>query len=118
MRVKTVNRWRTGLSLGKNAICVATRAGWRQRGDDDMKSTLVHEAGHKVGMVPSGAARELPQQSTYYQLNGGHCNHSTNRCVMYGQIYQGRPNTFCSVCEKSVRRLDLDAASLPGFQPL
>ena len=115
--LKLVDYFRTGLSLAKNMICVATRATWTQRADDEMKSTLVHEAGHKVGMVPGGGGGGLAKQSTYYQKNGGHCNFSTNLCVMYGEIHPGRSNRFCSVCEKSVRRLDLDANTLPGFDP-
>lgn len=115
--LKLVDYFRTGLSLAKNMICVATRASWTQRADNDMKSTLVHEAGHKVGMVPGGSTGGLAKQSTYYQKNGGHCNFSTNVCVMYGEIHSGRSNRFCSVCEKSVRKLDLDANTLSGFDP-
>ncbi|MBI3776153.1 MAG: hypothetical protein HY273_11485 [Gammaproteobacteria bacterium] len=116
--LKLVNRFRTGLSLGKNVICVATRAVWKQRADSDMKSTLVHEAGHKIGMVPGGGVNSLDQQSTYYQAMGGHCNHAVNTCVMYGQIHAGRDNRFCPKCQESVRKLDLDASKLPGFTPL
>ena len=116
--LKLVNRFRTGLSLGKNAICVATRADWKQRDNDEMKSTLVHEAGHKIGMVPAGEPRELAKQSTYYENRGGHCNHNVDKCVMYGMIHDHRDNRFCSVCNKSVRRLDLDASKLAGFKTL
>lgn len=117
LNLKLVDYFRTGLSLSKNLICVATRATWAQRDDDEMKSTLVHEAGHKMGMVPGGGGKGLAKQSTYYQKNGGHCNFSVNTCVMFGSIHAGRSNRFCSVCEKSVRRLDLDASVLPGFVP-
>ncbi|MBE9564446.1 MAG: hypothetical protein IMF17_04305 [Proteobacteria bacterium] len=116
--LKLVNRFRTGLSFGKNVICVATIAWWEQRDDDAMKSTLVHEAGHKIGMVPDGNGKSPKKQTTYYYKKGGHCNHGTNKCVMYGSIHGGRKNRFCTVCSKSVRKLDLDASQLPGFRPL
>lgn len=118
LKVKVVDRFRTGLSFGKNVICVATRAGWQQRANDDMKSTLVHEAGHKIGMVPDGSAGGLSKQGTYYQRNGGHCNYLTDKCVMYGMIHPGRDNRFCPKCQVSVRKLDLDGSKLPGFVPL
>lgn len=118
VKVKVVDRFRTGLSLGSNFICVATRATWAQRDSEQMKSTLVHEAGHKVDMVPAGGGPGgLKRQSTYYELRGGHCNHATDKCVMYGVIHGGRSNEFCDVCKVSVRRLNLDARKLPGFQP-
>ncbi|MBN1204197.1 MAG: hypothetical protein JXB05_04655 [Myxococcaceae bacterium] len=110
VKLKTVDRFRTGLSLGSNFICVATRAYWKARDDNEMKSTLVHEAGHKLGMVPG-------TQSTYYSNRGGHCNHNTNKCVMYGIIHSTRDNVFCTVCSESVRGLNLDARTLPGFTP-
>ena len=120
MRLKLVDSWCTGLSYtGSNLICVATRVEWKQRVDAEMKSTLVHEMGHKLGMVADGAT--LARQSTYYFKSGGHCNHGTNQCVMYGYIYSGRPDRFCSVCEKSVRRLDCNGSlyrKLSGFTPL
>jgi predicted secreted protein len=110
LKLKIVDRFRTGLSLGSNFICVATRASWKDRDDNAMKSTLVHEAGHKLGMVPS-------TQSTYYSNRGGHCNHNTNKCVMYGVIHSTRDNVFCATCSESVRGLNLDARTLPGFAP-
>jgi len=118
LELKLVNRFRTGLSLGKNAICVATRAQWTQRDDGQMKSTLVHEAGHKIGMVPDGDDGGLDKQTTFYYKRGGHCNHGKDTCVMYGTIHAKRSNRFCSDCEDSVRRLDLDASKLSGFEPL
>lgn len=117
VHVKEVEYFRTGLSFPKNIICVATRAEWTQRSDDEMKSTLVHEAGHKIGMVPDGLKGGLERQTTFYEKNGGHCNHSTNKCVMYGAIHSGRDNRFCPICQASVRKLDLDASKLPGFVP-
>ncbi|MEX2208180.1 MAG: hypothetical protein WEF50_18300 [Myxococcota bacterium] len=125
LELKMVNRFRTGLSLANNAVCVASRATWQNRPESQMKSTLVHELGHKVGMVPgrrdehgSATNAQLAQQSTYYPLMGGHCNHGTNICVMFGSIHAGRQDVFCAICSPNVRRLDMDASSAPGFAPI
>ena len=99
-------------------ICVATISKWEQRKDDSMKSTLVHEAGHKIGMTSDGTGKSPNKQTTYYYKKGGHCNHNTYKCVMYGAIHSGRSNEFCTICNDSVRKLDLDASQLPGFKPL
>ncbi len=117
LNIKTVLLFRTGVSLGdNNAICVATRSFWRQRADDKMKATLVHEAGHKVGMVPGGATGGLDRQGSYYRRNGGHCNHAGNTCVMYGIISNDRDIHFCPVCSRSVRKLDLDTWGRAAFR--
>ena len=117
--VKTVLTFRTGISLGdNNAICVATRSWWAQRDNDKMKATLVHEAGHKIGMVPGGAVGGLDRQRSYYSRNGGHCNHGHNTCVMYGIITDERDNRFCALCSRSVRKLDLDTWGRPEFRPV
>lgn len=116
--VKVVDRFRTGLSYNNNLICIATRSEWEQRIDDDMKQTLVHEAGHKIGMVSNGKGKSPKKQTTHYYMRGNHCNFNTNTCVMYQSIHPSVSNRFCSVCNKSVAKLDLDASQLPGFTPL
>ncbi|WP_163997743.1 hypothetical protein [Pyxidicoccus caerfyrddinensis] len=92
-----------------NLICVATRTHWKDRASDEIRSTLVHEAGHKVGMVPAG-------QTTYYVKNGRHCNHHGNKCVMFDAYHKGRSNRFCEVCTRSLRGLDLGGEN-PGLKP-
>jgi len=125
LQLKMVNRFRTGLSLANSAVCVASRALWQNRPESQMKSTLVHEFGHKVGMVPgrqdengNPTDAQLAQQGTYYARMGGHCNHGTDVCVMYGSIHAGRQDVFCATCSPNVRRLDMDASSAPGFAPI
>lgn len=116
--VKIVDRFRTGLSFNKNLICIATRVFWEQRIDGDMKQTLVHEAGHKIGMVANGKGKLPKKQTTHYYMRGDHCNSNINTCVMYESIHPNVNNRFCSVCNKSIAKLDLDASQLPGFTPL
>jgi type VI secretion system secreted protein VgrG len=92
-----------------NLVCVATRSNWKARPSAELKTTLVHEAGHKVGMVPEG-------QSTYYFLDGRHCDRDKKKCIMYGEFHPARSDRFCEVCSPSLRGLNLGSEN-PGFQP-
>ncbi len=75
---------------------------------DDFQNTITHELGHgfkqvlRAGQQPTGAPA-LPTQYISYDSDGvstgSHCNHATNKCVMYqsGPI-TGSLNRFCDDC--------------------
>ncbi|MGD8377133.1 MAG: hypothetical protein PVF68_13440, partial [Acidobacteriota bacterium] len=124
-----------GLSLAnENLVTIASRddAGNRVRARTQL-NILVHEIGHKIGMVPGRQGdRDLDTQSTYYDgrgHSGGHCRHPSPllatysgvnpspppSCTMFGDI---RTNTdaFCPNCLPSVRKLDVDPARKVGIR--
>ncbi|HFE37428.1 MAG TPA: hypothetical protein ENK06_03275 [Gammaproteobacteria bacterium] len=85
----------------KNIIVIATR-GWYDTAfaDDKKKAILIHEAGHKIGQVPNGSA-ELKKQSTHDDAHTKHCNDTA--CTMW-YTTKYKKATYCSVCDKSVRK--------------
>jgi type VI secretion system secreted protein VgrG len=118
LKVHTINRMRGGLSFpGGNLICVCTRAWWANKTEAAQNQTMVHEMGHKVGMVPDGSS--LDRTSTQYTGKGhvgSHCHAglpvrssysgaSGSRCVMFGAT--NGITAFCADCAKAVRRVDL-----------
>lgn len=88
-----------------------------------MAAIMVHEVGHKIGMVPGPQGdHDLDQQASYYDAHGhhgGHCHHgaplvdyatvvpaTAPTCTMFGDT---RTHTlrFCPDCLPSVRKLDV-----------
>jgi hypothetical protein len=100
----------------QNIIVIATR-GWYDTAYSDTKkrAILIHESGHKIGMVPDGTGG-LKEQSTYDKVHdpskNSHCN--DNSCTMWWTTTFEK-DTFCGVCDKSVRKVDLYAPGLKGF---
>ena len=104
LTVNWVDRMRGGLAFGAdNAILICTRAWWKTKSTASQNQTLVHEAGHQVGMVSKGAGKQPDEVKTRYDSAkghvGDHCHHgipagqarydsSADRalsdCVMYG----------------------------------
>ena len=117
--VKVIDRWRGGLSFSDcNLVVCATRAFVPRQslGASLLEAIILHEVGHKIGMVPDGngaLARQSNCDDTTFV--GPHC--ADSGCVMYGQADASR-NAFCSICEKSVRKLDETGANLIGFNTL
>lgn len=92
---------------------------------NEVMGVLVHEIGHKIGMVagPQGS-RALDEQATYYDGRGhagGHCHHGVARplpanlsttggiapdCTMFGDTRAATSN-FCADCRTSLRKMDL-----------
>ena len=125
-KVNAVNRMRAGLALGdNNTIVICTKAWWRPTSNDEMFDVMIHELGHKVGMVPIGVAKGLDKTATAYTgqgHRGPHCqngytyNASSNprwsddptgvKCVMYGST--NGEGEFCTVCGKALRKVDCD----------
>jgi len=123
--VNWVDRMRAGMEFpGGNLICVCTRAWWQNENTKSQNQTMIHEMGHKVGMVASGAGKLPEKVATYYDdlkgHKGPHCyfgnpdyqarydsatDRNRSRCVMYGET--NGISSFCSNCKKALRKLDI-----------
>jgi len=118
-----VNRMRAGLALGDNVIVICTRAWWRDTPSSKMLDVMVHELGHKIGMVSDGTGKKPDATSKQYTGQGhvgSHCsngysydagtstwsNGAGDKCVMYGSTNGVR--AFCGECEAPVRKADCD----------
>jgi hypothetical protein len=124
-----------GLSLtSENLVTVASRSVDNSKVPTrTMAAILVHELGHKIGMVPGPEGdTTLDEQGSYYDNrghSGGHCRNPAPlqaqmddpslapapKCTMFGDI---RTNTqhFCSLCVVSVRKLDVSPERKPGIE--
>ena len=83
----------------------------------DFQNTIAHEIGHgfkqvlRSGQQPAGAP-VIPTQYISYDSDGvstgSHCNHATNKCVMYqsGPI-TGSLNRFCDDCHPYLLSTDM-----------
>ena len=102
---------------------------------EDILATIIHEIGHKIGMVPGPQGTLLlDKQNTYYDKwhVGGHCFHGIDKgtvelpanftiksdirpdCTMYG-TERSHTIHFCEDCSKSLRKLDLRASKNVGL---
>lgn len=133
--MKTVSIEGMGLSLSnENLVTIAARFCDGKKVKKSVQlNILVHEIGHKIGMVPGPQGdQDLDQQSTYYDgrgHSGGHCRHPAPllatysganpnpkpACTMFGDI-RTNTNKFCAKCLPSVRKLDIDPARKVGIR--
>ncbi len=126
VKVNVVDRMRGGLALGgANQVCVCTRAWWSNEADASQKCTIIHEIGHKVGMVANGSGNQPDKVATHYSGKGhagDHCykgcsagatsynstaNLTASQCVIFGAVNE--KTAFCSNCEKAVKKLDINS---------
>lgn len=126
--VHIVDRMRGGISFqGGNLICVCTRAWWRDKSVMGQNAVLIHEMGHKIGMVPDGSncdleagAARFPDEYTNRGHRGSHCcfdigppnpgpDYTGNEnpgCVMFGASDENTRD-FCARCGGAVSKVDL-----------
>ncbi len=125
LEVNWVDRMRGGLSFpGGNLICVCARAWWRAISTLDQNQVMIHEMGHKVGMVTDGTGKLPDAVPTLYGNAKGHVgNHcymgnadgqarydaasdgTNSTCVMYGAT-NGK-TAFCANCKIALRKVDI-----------
>jgi hypothetical protein len=123
--VNIVDRMRGGISFpGGNLICVCTKAWWSTVDAKMQNEVIIHELGHKMGMVADGSGK-LPDRAVSWYDNakghrGNHCFYglsatqarydsdadlSGSNCVMYGAA--NNLSDFCVNCAPAVLKLDL-----------
>lgn len=120
LTVNWVDRSIAGISFsGTNLICI---------GKTSQEETVIHEMGHKIGMVVEGTDKQPDKVKTFYEGRGHgrrHCYYGASKvwwnllkkkkytpedskkadCVMYGLIC--KKTEFCKHCRRAVRKLDL-----------
>lgn len=74
-------------------------------------NTIVHEPGHATGLAATTQPDGSACSSTYLQ-NGYHCNHNSNRCVMYHE--NSTHTNLCSRCGVALRGRDLSRLPVRG----
>jgi hypothetical protein len=103
---------------------VCTKAWWQAISTEEQNQTMIHELGHKVGMVADGTGKLPDAVTSLYNSSqghvGNHCykgnasgqarydsssDHSKSKCVMYGAT-NGK-SAFCANCKPALRKMDL-----------
>lgn len=125
IKVNVVDRMRGGLAISGANTCVCTRAWWRNQSDSKQECTIIHELGHKIGMVADGSGNRPDKVATHYSGKGhvgDHCYKGcaagqvsyddsaslrASQCVIFGAVNQ--KNAYCTNCEKAVKKLDINA---------
>jgi len=94
---------------------------------DEIARAVIHEIGHKVGMVTDGTGKKPDMIPTHYVDRGHvgpHCHNGLplldsysgvstgNICVMFGTITD--QVAFCPDCAKAVKKMDLAAGWPPA----
>ncbi len=124
--INVVDRMRGGLALGgANQTCVCTRAWWRDSVGAKQECTIIHELGHKLGMVATGSGISPDKHDTHYENKGhvgNHCfsgceagqdshagsdNLAASNCVIFGSVNQ--KNAYCDNCQESAKKIDFSA---------
>lgn len=123
--VNIVDRMRGGISFfGGNLICVCTKAWWSTFDPKMQNEVIVHELGHKMGMVADGSGKLPDKTVSWYDdakgHRGNHCFYglsatqgrydsdadlSGSKCVMYGVAND--LSDFCVNCAPAVQKVDL-----------
>jgi hypothetical protein len=122
-----VDRMRAGLAFGgTNLICVCTKGWWKDKSGERQNEVIIHEMGHKIGMVPGGTGKLPDKTDTFYDKSKGHvgthCHHgipagqtrydgaadgALSDCVMYGAT--NSHSAFCEHCTVAAKKQDINA---------
>jgi hypothetical protein len=128
LKVNCVDSMNGGLSFNEgNIICLCTRSWWTNESNLDQNQVLIHEMGHKIGMVADGLGISPDKVISLYGKYseapthvGNHCHHGIpdsdspfddiqnllkSKCVMYGAT--NNITTFCENCKMALRRIDI-----------
>jgi hypothetical protein len=121
LEVNWINRMRGGLSfVGNNLICIASRGWWKDLPAANQNQTMIHELGHKIGMVSDGKGK-LPDKCANLYTGKGHVGEHCHQgvpekdsyakekgtCVMFGSSNDKRKPEFCTDCAPAVKKMDI-----------
>lgn len=144
LQVKVVKGFSGGYSDPMANFITVCQYAWHKKIDDTARmQTVLHEVGHKVGMVPDGKgiAPNAPP-NLYGEIRTGprannrghqgpHCGkgatwNATKQewsgrplCIMFGSNASSthdRKPEFCSDCEEALRKMDIDSRYLGNFK--
>jgi len=127
LTVTWVDRMRAGLSFTANSlICVCTKGYWQTKSASAQNEVIIHEMGHKIGMVPDGTGILPDKTTTFYDSTKGHvgthchkgipggqarydasADSALSACVMYGST--NGHSGFCNHCAVAARKQDVSA---------
>jgi hypothetical protein len=142
LRLNVVDHFTLGYAMTQpdsrvNIIVNATRVRWEDRPAEHIINTIVHELGHKIGMVADGdpvtnVSCDLDRVATWYNRrghNGPHCSQGIaapipadmlgqpGTCVMFGEgVGPGQSNDFCADCSPAVKKVDVSRGFV-AFEP-
>jgi hypothetical protein len=129
LRVKVIDGWAVGWAYDNHPVIYLNMRDPNTDGvlsANQAEALMIHELGHKLHLVASGAAGQPDRQPHHYPTGqdgtshvGPHCSHgvpagtSLNTpaataaadCTMWGAL-EGFTN-FCSECKTSLRKVDL-----------
>ena len=127
LMVSWVDRMRAGLSFrNSNLVCVCTKGWWQNKSGAQQNQVIIHEMGHKIGMVPDGSGDLPAKTDTFYDSTKGHvgehCHHgipagqtrydasadaTLSDCVMYGST--NSYSAFCEHCAVAAKKQDINS---------
>lgn len=122
LKVNLIDRMRGGLASDGNLVVICTRAWWSNKNSASQNQTLIHEVGHKCGMVADGTGSgpdRTPNQYTDKGHVGSHCYRglgvqasysgsasvNSSTCVMFGAT--NGHTRYCVSCRPAIRKQDL-----------
>ena len=143
IKLRCVRGFSNGYEDPEANVVVVAKSGWfTPRDVAGRAQTLIHELGHKFGMVAEGVGRDPDPPATLYGgfrrapipdqkgHQGPHCSEGVTyvtvapgrkewqgnpACVMFGSGWASRPNSYCGKCTPIVRKLDCEGSGHPSL---
>jgi len=125
LAVNIINAEWAGFKFQQDILAIATKLSSTNRTREEIVSTILHEMGHILGLVPNG--EDLDRSPMWYDNRGhrgNHCSYGVRQpgsrtlpdsmigvngdCIMFGG---GSANSFCRHCEAAIRKVNAPALS-------